>query len=124
MSELVQQLMNSLGVDQRQAEGGLGLILNLLRDKLGGDFSQLGEALPEAAQLADRAPVTGGGGLLGMAGSLLGGGAGDLAKLADGFSGLGMDASMLGRFVPLLSRFLEQQGGGDLARRIGDLLGE
>lgn len=123
MSELVQQLMSSLGVDQRQAEGGLGLILNLLRDKLGGDFSQLGEALPEAAQLADQAPVTGGGGLLGMAGSLLGGGAGDLAKLADGFSGLDMDASMLGRFVPLLSSFLEQRGGGDLARRVGDLLG-
>ncbi len=122
MSELVQQLMNALGIDQGQAEGGLGLIFNLLRDKLGGDFSQLTSAVPEAAQLADQAPAGGGGGLLGLAGSLLGGGAGDLAKLADGFSGLGMDASLIGRFVPLLTGFLEQRGGGDLAGRIGDIL--
>ncbi len=124
MSELVQQLIDSVGVDQQQAEGGLGLIFGLVKDKLGGgDFSQLAELVPEAEQLAAQAPAgDSGGGLMGMAASMLGGGLGDMAKLAQGFSGLGMDAGMLGRFLPVITGFLESRGGGDLAGRIAGLL--
>lgn len=126
MSELVQQLIERVGVDQRQAEGGLGLIFGMVKDKLGGgDFSQLTDLVPEAGQLAEQAPATGdsGGGLMGMAASMLGGsGLGDMAKLAQGFSGLGMDAGMLGQFLPVITGFLEGKGGGDLAGKIAGLL--
>ncbi len=123
MNELVQQLISSVGVDQQQAEGGLGLILGTLKDKLGGgDFEQLSNMVPDAQGLIDKAPTGGSGGLMGMAASMFGGGLGDMAKLAQGFSGLGMDAGMLGRFLPVLTGFLEGKGGGDLAGKIAGLM--
>ena len=37
--DLIQQLMQQVGVSQDQAEGGVGLLLNTAKDKLsGGDF--------------------------------------------------------------------------------------
>jgi len=99
MMELVQQLVSSTGVSEQQAEGGAGLIMGLLKDQLAsGDFSQLADAVPEANGLIDSAPSGGGmGGLLGgVAGALGGGELGNLAKLAGGFSDLGLDSGMIG----------------------------
>jgi hypothetical protein len=128
MNELVQQLMASVGVGQQQAEGGLGLILGVLKDKLGGgDFAQLSEVVPDADQLIGKAPAVGdSGGLMGMAASMLGGGGlGDMAKLAQGFSSLGLDAGALGQFLPVITGFLENKGGADLAGKVaGQLQGE
>lgn len=129
MMALVQQLTQELGVNDRQAEGGLGLILGLLRERLpAGDFARIGEALPEASALADSAPEpeSAATGLLGGVMSAMGGGGlANLAQLANGFSGLGMDSSLVARFIPVVAAFLGDKGGSDLAEKaVGILKGE
>jgi len=118
MMELVEQLVSATGVSSAQAEGGAGLLLGLLKQQLAsGDFSKVADAVPGVDGLIDAAPATGGGlgGLLGGVASALGGSElGNLATLAGGFDKLGLDAGMIGRFVPVLLSFLEAKGGGEL----------
>ena len=38
---IVDEIMKQVGVSKEQAEGGLGLIFKLAKDKLGVDFSQV-----------------------------------------------------------------------------------
>lgn len=52
----------------------------------------------------------------GMGGSM--GQLGTLASLAGGFSKLGLDADMIGKFLPIILSFVQQKGGKD----VGDLL--
>lgn len=120
--ELIQQLVSSLGVNEDQAKGGAGLLFNLAKDKLGaGDFQQLSNAIPGVLDLLGAAPASGGGGMMGALGSVasslggnLGGkmeGLGDLANLAGGFSQLGLSSDMVGKFVPIVLSFVQNQGG-------------
>lgn len=127
MLELIQQLVAGIGINQQQAEGGVGLLMGLVKDKLSaGDFAQIAEAVPGVAGLIDKAPQAASGGL----GSLLGGvvsalgGAelGNLASLASGFSKLDLDAGTAGKFIPILLSFLQSQGGKDLAAMVGRAL--
>ena len=126
MMELVQQLVAGTGVSNSQAEGGAGLLLRLLKDKLSsGDFSRVADAVPGVEGLIDAAPDAGGGlgGLLGGVASALGGGElGKLATLAGGFGKLDLDAGMIGKFVPILLSYLQTKGGGDLAALVGRVL--
>jgi hypothetical protein len=127
MLELIQQLVDATGVDESQAEGGAGLLLNLLKDQLStSDFSQVTDALPETESLIEAAPdsESGGlGGLLGSAVSALGGNElGNLASLAGGFSKLDLDAGMIGKFVPVVLSFLQQKGGDDLSSIVAKVL--
>ena len=120
--ELIQQLVSSLGVNEDQAKGGAGLLFNLAKDKLGsGDFQQLTNAIPGVQDLLGAAPASGGGSMMGALGgvaSSLGGslggkmeGLGDLANLAGGFSQLGLSSDMVGKFVPIVLSFVQNQGG-------------
>lgn len=127
MQELIGQLVSGLGVNEGQAKGGAGMLFQLAKDKLGGnEFSQLSSSLPGMDELLQAAPSIGnggggggGGGLLGKIMSLFGGksgggslgGLGGLASLAGGFSQLGLDAGMVGKFVPIVMSFVQQQGG-------------
>lgn len=125
--DLVNELVSKLGVDPKQAKGGAGMILGLVKDKLGtGEFAKVKEAIPEADALADDAPEAGGG-LLGAVGGLasaLGaGGAGDLAKLAGGFEKLGLDPDMVGKFVPVILNFVKSKGGDGVGSIVGAVLG-
>ena len=126
MLELVQQLVSSTGVSEQQAEGGAGLIMGLLKEQLSsGDFSQLADAVPEADSLIDSAPSGGGGmgGLLGsVAGALGGGELGNLAKLAGGFSDLGLDSGMIGKFIPVVLSFIQDKGGEGLGAIVANVL--
>ena len=63
----------------------------------------------------DQAPQTGGGvmGAIGGIASAFGGnaeGLGNLASLASGFSQLGLDTGMIGKFVPILLSFVQDKG--------------
>jgi len=126
MMELVQQLVSSTGASEQQAQGGAGLIMGLLKDQLSsGDFSQLSGAVPGVDTLIDSAPSSGGGmgGLLGsVAGALGGGELGNLAKLAGGFSELGLDSGMIGKFVPVVLSFIQDKGGEGLAGIVANVL--
>jgi hypothetical protein len=126
--ELIQQLVSSLGVNEGQAKGGAGLLFNLAKEKLGaGEFQQIMDKVPGVSSLLGAAPepstaAPAGGGMMGALGgaaaafgaSGLGdklGGLGNLANLASGFSQLGLSADMIGKFVPIVLSFVQNQGG-------------
>jgi hypothetical protein len=114
--ELIEQLVKNLGVSEEAAKGGSGLIFKMAQEKLGsGDFSKVANALPGIDGLMKSAPESGG--VLGGIGKLasgLGGGAGqlgNLASLAGGFSKLGLDSGMIGKFIPIILSFAQSKGG-------------
>jgi hypothetical protein len=62
MNELIQNLVNNLGVKEDQAKGGTGLLFKLAKEKLGGgEFSQISEHVPGIEDLVQAAPESGGG---------------------------------------------------------------
>jgi len=115
--DLVKELTGNLGVSEKQAKGGAGLSFNLAKDKLSSnDFSKVSSAVPGIDEMMGAAPASKGGaiGALGGLASGLGGkagGLGSLASLAGGFSKLGMDGSMIGKFVPVILSFVKGKGG-------------
>ena len=114
--ELIQQLMQQLNVSEDQAKGGAGLVFDMIKSKLGdSEFSQVTAAIPEAQTLAAAAPAKSGVGsaLGGLMSSLTSGqsGAGSLMSLAGGFSDLGLDSGMIGRFWPIIASFAQSRGG-------------
>ena len=118
MTELIGQIVQQLGVQEGQAKGGAGLLLKLAKDKLGGDFAKVAQAIPGASDLIGAAPAPGAASsLLGGLSSALGGGKlgglTDLASLAGGFSQLKLDAGMIGKFVPVILDFLKSKGAQD-----------
>ncbi|NLF17091.1 MAG: DUF2780 domain-containing protein [Lentisphaerae bacterium] len=127
MTDLIRELVTRVGVQESQAEGGAGLLLKLAKDKLGGDFSKVTAALPEAETLIGAAPA--GGGAAGLAGGLLGALGGDkgkglagMAGLADGFSKLNLDRGKAAQFVPVILDFLKSKGGPDLGALLAKVL--
>ncbi|MFT5719763.1 MAG: hypothetical protein ACI9W6_000051 [Motiliproteus sp.] len=112
MNELVQQLVTAVGVNEEQAQGGAGLLLNLVKEKLSAnDFSKVAESIPGIESLLDAAPQEGNG-LLGSIISMIPGlASGGLGGLAAGFSKLGLDPEMIVKFVPLVIGFIQNQGG-------------
>ncbi len=127
--ELVQLLTNQLGVTEEQAQGGSGLLFKMAKDKLGsGDFGELASAVPGIENLISAAPApqTGGisGALGGLAGSM-GGGLGQLgalASLAGSFQKLGLDPSMVSKFIPIVTSFVQSQGGDSVAKILQQVL--
>ena len=115
--ELIQQLVSHLGVSEDQAKGGAGLLFNLAKEKLGaGEFQQIADSIPGIGNMLNAAPESGGGvmGALGGIASAMGGkaeGLGNLANLAGGFSKLGLDSDMVGKFIPIVLSFVQNQGG-------------
>lgn len=127
MMELIQQLVTATGVNPQQAEGGAGLLLGLVKDKLSaGEYAKVEAAVPDAESLISNAPETATGGLgelLGSAVSALGGSElGNLASLANGFSKLGLDPGMITKFIPVLLSFLQSRGNDEIAELIGKVL--
>jgi hypothetical protein len=121
---LVDMLTSQLGVTQDQAAGGSGAIFNLARDRMSPDeFTQVSDAVPEMDSLlaaspaletsAPSVPGMGGMRLPSMGGSSLGN-LGSLSALAGPFSDLGMSPDMIGKFVPVVMDYVQQQGGAEL----------
>jgi hypothetical protein len=115
--ELIQQLVSQLGVQENQAKGGAGLLFKLAKERLGGgEFSQVARSVPGAEELIKDAPQ-GGGGIMGAVGGLaskFGGKAGEMgnmASLAGGFSKLGLDSGMIGKFIPIVLSYVQGTGG-------------
>lgn len=129
MNELIQQLVSTAGVSEAQAEGGSGLLLKLLQNKLPeADFSALSAVIPNAGGLLSAAPESGGGGLMGVLSGLVssfgGGKLGDLAGLAAGFSRLDLDSGKITQFASVLLEYVQSKGGDDLASVVRKALGQ
>jgi hypothetical protein len=117
--ELVDLLTKNLGINEAQASGGAGLLFKQAQEQLGGgDFAKVSATVPGIEGLIGSAPAGGAGisglGGLGQMASGLGGamgGLGSLANLAGGFSKLGLNSSMLGKFIPIILSFVQGKGG-------------
>ena len=127
--DLVQQLMKALGIDESQAQGGAGLVLNFAKDKLSdGDFGKISELIPGVDDLLKAAPEGDGGGLMGAVSGLassMGGGLGKLgglAELASGFKGLGLDGDKIPQFVQVVLNFVQEKGGDTLKSLLAGVL--
>ena len=123
--ELLNMLTSQLGIKEEQAAGGAGLIFNLAKEKLGGDFSQITEAIPDVSGLMDKAPDSGGGmmgALGGLASSFGGDKLGNLASLAGGFSKLDLDVGMITKFAPIILDFVKDKAGDGAMDLLGKVL--
>ncbi len=120
MMELIDQIVKNLGINEDQAKGGAGLFLKLAKNKLGAEeFSEVQNAIPETDDVIRSAPESGGiaGALGGIASSLGADKLGNLATLSGGFSKLGLDKGMIGKFAPIILSFVQSKGG-DTAKGI------
>lgn len=125
--ELIQQLTQNLGIEEKQAKGGAGLIFQMAQQKLGdGEFSQVANAIPGVSDLLGAAPQADAGlagALGGLAGAFGGGGnVANLAALAGGFTQLGINPGMVGKFVPIILSFAQNQGGDQVKNILAGVL--
>ena len=123
--DLLNMLTSQLGIKEEQAAGGAGMIFNLAKDKLGGDFSQISNAIPDVNGLMDKAPEAGGGlmgAIGGIASSLGADSLGNLASLASGFSKLDLDAGMITKFVPIVLDFVKAKAGSGVMDLLAKVL--
>jgi hypothetical protein len=125
--ELIQMLVQQLGVSDEQATGGAGLLFKLAQEKLSsGEFAQVREAVPGVENLISESPQAGGlaGALGGLASSFGGGGSqlAGLAELASGFQNLGLDSGMIGKFIPIVLSFVQSKGGDGLKQILAKVL--
>ena len=116
--DLIQQLVANLGVSEEQAKGGAAMLFKQSQDKLSSvDFSEITDKVSGVDDMLSAAPTAGDAGQMGAVGGMMssvGGGSGSLgtlANLAGGFDKLGMDSGMIGKFVPIVSHFVRNQGG-------------
>ena len=113
--DLVQQIMAQLGLGEDQAKGGLGLLLQQAKEKLGAtDFGKIKDIIPQADALVGAAPAESGG-MIGAIGGLAKAfgakGLGDAAKMLDGFSKLGIAKEKIAVFVKLVLDYVQEHGG-------------
>lgn len=114
-ADLVSNVMSQLGLNQSQAEGGLGSLLTLAKSSLGGeDFGPIAKAIPGINQLLSAAPAldneSGMAGLLSKAGDLgasLQGG----AQVYDAFEKLGISKSLAAPMVNIVKSYLDTHAG-------------
>jgi hypothetical protein len=126
--ELVGDLTKQLSVTPAQATGGAGALFGLAKSRLGAaDFSKVAAVVPGMNGFLKAAPSAGhqGGGLPGissLSGALPSGVSG-LASTAQSFQKLGLSPSMVGKFVPVLTQFVQSKGGTGVASLLSGALG-
>ena len=126
-SELVGQLSQQLSVTPAQAAGGAGTLFGLAKSRLSAaDFGKIAAVVPGMNGLLKAAPSSnspagGASELSGLSGSLPGG-AGGLASAAQSFQKLGLSPDMVGKFVPILTQFVQSKGGAGVASLLSGAL--
>jgi len=121
--DLINTLVDTLGITKDQAKGGSGALFQNAKDNLSvDDFQKVSDAVPDMDEYLAAAPdaktKSGLGGTLGSSLSSLGGGAakaGSMLDLTSVFSKLGMDSGTLGKFVPVVLDFVQSKGGESVA---------
>ena len=122
--DLITQLVDALGITEKQAEGGVGALFSNAKENLSTeDFKKASDAVPGVDKYMAEAPSTdsgsSAGGLLKSSGlSSLGGSAskiGGMAGLTDSFSKLGMNSETMTKFIPIVTDFMESKAGSSVA---------
>jgi hypothetical protein len=123
MDDLVKELTKKLGVNRKQAEGGLVAILRAGQQHLSArDFAEFVRDVPGADRLLKSAPPPSAlSSIAGGLGSLLGGRnstAGRWAGLAASFTELGVDIDTAKKFGPIVMAHVRKHGGEDLLGKL------
>lgn len=96
---LTELITSQLDVSPEQAAGGAGALLSLASSQLSGDqASELSSMIPGADKLTTAIPT-------GLSGMLT-----NMETINSVFSTLGMDASMVSQFIPVILKFVGNQG--------------
>ncbi len=116
-TELINRLERQLGVTREQAEGGVGLLLQLAQEKIPpDDFLKVADAIPAISDLIGKSPLSktpsGNGFLIWL--SRLFGGLGGLRALVGPFEKLGLAKQMIPQFTRLVISFFCEKGGQDV----------
>lgn len=110
-NDLVGNVMSQLGLNQTQAEGGLGSLLGLAKSNLGSsDFSTLTNSIPNADALLAAVPALDSGsgmsGLLSKAGDL-GSSLQGSAMVYDAFEKLGIPKDLVAPMIDIAKNYLQ-----------------
>lgn len=115
MDDLIKRLTKELGVNKKQAQGGLVALLRAGQQNMArSDFEQFVADIPGADDLIRKAPPPSAlSSLAGGLGSLLGGRSspGRWAGLAASFTELGVDLDTAKRFGPIVIDYVRHHGG-------------
>jgi hypothetical protein len=111
-SELVGQLTKGLSVSRTQARGGAGALFALAKSRLSAEeFSKVSSAVPGMNGLLKAAPALAEHSELSSLENSLPGGVGRIAEVGEAFHKLGLSPEMAGKFVPVMTKFVESKGG-------------
>jgi len=121
--ELVGQLTKGLSVTPQQATGGAGALFSVAKSRLSpADFNKIAAVVPGMGSFLKAAPSTGGGSALsGLTGSLPANVSG-LTSAATAFQKLGLSPDMVGKFVPIVTSFVQSKGGANVASLLSGAL--
>jgi hypothetical protein len=109
---LVEQLTKGLSITPTQARGGAGSLFGLAKSRMSTqDFSKVSAAVPGMSGLLKAAPAVSGNSELSGLESSLPGGMGRTAEVAEVFHKLGLSPEMAGKFVPVMTKYVESKGG-------------
>jgi hypothetical protein len=115
-SSLVTQLSKGLSITRPQARGGAGSLFALAKGRLSSDeFSKISSAVPGMSTLLKAAPSSGQSSELSALEGSLPGNMGRMAEVAGAFHKLGLSPEMAGKFLPIMSKFVETRGGQSTA---------
>jgi len=122
MDDLIKRLTRELGVNKKQAQGGLIALLRAGQQNMArGDFQQFVTDIPGADDLLRKAPPPSTlSSLAGGLGSLLGGRSspGRWASLAASFTELGVDLDTAKKFGPIVIDYVKHHGGEDIVDKM------
>ena len=115
-SALVTQLSKGLSITRPQARGGAGSLFALAKSRLSSDeFGKISSAVPGMSTLLKAAPSSGQSSELSALDGSVPGNMGRMAEVAGAFHKLGLSPEMAGKFVPIMSKFVETRGGSSTA---------
>lgn len=107
-ASLQEKLSSKLGISNKQAEGGLGSILNYAKSSLSSDkYATLANAIPGADTLLAKAPNT-----TQSTG---------MSSLISQFDSLGLNKDMVMKFVPVIMDYFKSSGSFDAMGILGSL---
>lgn len=124
MQELVTNIAGKMGIDETLAEKAVSIVLSLVQSQgEDGLVGQLFDKIPGADALATAGTSAiengdGGGGLMGMLGGMLGGGAGDIMAAVAQLKSDGLDTSQIKELGGEVLGYAKQKGGEDLVEQI------
>jgi hypothetical protein len=111
-SALVGQLTKGLSVTPTQARGGAGTLFALAKSRLSEEeFGKVSSAVPGMSGLLKAAPALGEHSELSSLEDSLPGNMGRMAEAAQAFHKLGLSPEMMGKFLPVMTKFVESKGG-------------